>query len=387
MNNATFGGGIYNQGSLVSISDSTINGNGAAYGGGIYNKIGVMTLDSSTVDTNPATARGGGINTFAAGTLNAANSTISGNTAATEGGGISIESNGKLSMMNSTVCNNSAPTGAGIWNYRWNIAAGAVVGNSIVANSIEGENCSGSISSSGHNLSSDNTCGFADTGDLNNTNPDLGPLAQNGGPTRTHALLSSSPAIDSGDNAGCPDTDQRGVDRPQDGNGDSTFICDRGAFELLANNKPTLGSLTPSTATSRAGAGKTFTAVYKDADGYDDLKTVDFLVSPTGSGANAIWARYNRATNKLMLYNDTGTALLRGRCTPGVAGTLQNGQGKIICGATTVTTSGNNLTVKWRIVPKISFSSPTAKKLKMKAVDNSNATSGWKVKGSWTINP
>ena len=68
-------------------------------------------------------------------------------------------------------------------------------------------------------MDSDGTCGFTLTAD-----PLLGPLQDNGGPTLTHALSSSSPAIDSGDNTYCPSTDQRGVER-------SDGACDIGAYE------------------------------------------------------------------------------------------------------------------------------------------------------------
>ena len=61
--------------------------------------------------------------------------------------------------------------------------------------------------------------------------PMLGPLADNGGTTHTHALLSISQAVDAGDAAVCLSTDQRGVTRPQDGDGDSVARCDIGAFE------------------------------------------------------------------------------------------------------------------------------------------------------------
>lgn len=72
--------------------------------------------------------------------------------------------------------------------------------------------------------------------DLINTNPLLAPLADNGGPTLTHALLTGSPAIDSGPNAAavCPATDQRGAPRPMDGDGDGQAVCDIGAFEYGA---------------------------------------------------------------------------------------------------------------------------------------------------------
>jgi hypothetical protein len=86
-------------------------------------------------------------------------------------------------------------------------------------------NCSGIITDAGHNLSSDSSCAFTGVGSLNNTDAKLGPLADNGGPTLTVALLSGSPAINAGASAGAPTTDQRGVTRPQ-GPG-----VDIGAFE------------------------------------------------------------------------------------------------------------------------------------------------------------
>lgn len=71
-------------------------------------------------------------------------------------------------------------------------------------------------------------------GDRAGTNPLLGPLAGNGGPTQTMALQAGSPAIDGGDGAGCPATDQRGVPRP------GGAACDVGAFEI-ATPRPTAG--------------------------------------------------------------------------------------------------------------------------------------------------
>src|SRR5438128_11458042 len=123
-----------------------------------------------------------------------------------------INSSGNLAMNNSTVSGNSA---GGIFN-----GGTATLQNSIVADNSAG-NCVGTMTSHGYNLSSDSTCNFNATGDLNNTNPLLGTLGNYGGSTQTIPLLSGSPAIDSGNPNVCTDrqchllkTDQRGKPRP-----------------------------------------------------------------------------------------------------------------------------------------------------------------------------
>jgi hypothetical protein len=87
------------------------------------------------------------------------------------------------------------------------------------------DNCIGPISDLGHNLSSDASCVFTNVGSLNNTDARLGLLANNGGPTLTMALLPGSPAIDAGDTAAAPPTDQRGQPRPVG------LAADIGAYE------------------------------------------------------------------------------------------------------------------------------------------------------------
>jgi hypothetical protein len=112
--------------------------------------------------------------------------------------------------------------------------------NTIVAYSTAGDDCAGDdpVISEGYNLDTDYTCGLGADGDLPNTDPGLGPLQDNGGPTWTHALPPGSPAIDwipSGSN-GCGTTvtqDQRGVPRPLDGNSDTVEACDIGAYESV----------------------------------------------------------------------------------------------------------------------------------------------------------
>ena len=207
------GGGIYNVGTLT-LTNSTVSGNTApSNGGGIYN-YSTLTLTNSTVSGNAAPTDGGGIYNFG-GTLTLTNSTVSGNTATSSGGGIynSSHSYTLATLTNSTITNNSAGSGSGGGIARAGSTSNFVnLKNTIVANSTSGGNCLGTMASNGNNLDSDGTCGLAGPTDQTNTNPQLGPLADNGGPTQTHALLAGSPAIDAGNNAGCPATDQRDGD-------------------------------------------------------------------------------------------------------------------------------------------------------------------------------
>jgi hypothetical protein len=90
-----------------------------------------------------------------------------------------------LRANNSTFAGNAATrSGGGISN-----SGKANVQNTILANA-SGGNCDGGVTSNGYSLSSDDTCSFNNTGDLNNTDPQLGPLQNNGGPTQTMALPS-----------------------------------------------------------------------------------------------------------------------------------------------------------------------------------------------------
>jgi len=153
----------------------------------------------------------------------------------------------------------------------------------------------------------------------------------------------------------------------------------------LANQVPTVGAVTPSTLTSAAGVAQTFRVIYRDGDGYTDLRFADFQVSAAAGRANSIVVRYFRQQNRLRLYNNAGTALLAGSCTPGVAGILQNSQGRIVCGASTAVGSGSSLTLRLRIIPKAAFAGPTPKQLRTMATDIAGATSGLRLRGTWTV--
>jgi hypothetical protein len=223
---AYYGGGVTNFGTLT-IDHSTLSGNSAVFGGSIYNTFGTLKIDRSTLSGNSAY---GGSGIYNARILTINNSTISGNVSDNFGGG--IENWGPLTINNSTLSGNSARLVGGIFNH----GATATLQNTIVANSPSGGNCGGdTMTSNGYNLSSDGTCNFNNTGDMNNTDPKLGQLRNNGGPTQTIRLLPASPAIDAGNPNGCTDdqghlltTDQRGWPRPGK---DDTGGCDMGAFE------------------------------------------------------------------------------------------------------------------------------------------------------------
>ena len=229
---ATTGGGINNRGTLT-LNNSTVSDNSSVHGGGIVNN-GTMTINNSTISGNTADGSGGGIRNNDTMTIN--NSTISGNSAPGFGGGgiINVFSGATLNLNNSTVSGNS--TGGSVGGI--NVFNGTLtLKNTIVANNSSGGDCggSGAFTSLGYNLDSDNTCNLTATGDLPSGTANLGALANNGGPTQTHALLAGSDAIDAGNPAtpgsggdACLATDQRGVSRPQGS------TCDIGAFELEA---------------------------------------------------------------------------------------------------------------------------------------------------------
>jgi len=266
-----FGGGIANLGGVLTVTNSTLTNNNADLdSGGIDNEEGDLTITASTLSGNMASGAGGGILNFGASAMTIVSSVFSGNLAGSGGGAIASFSDTLSRLTNVTISGNSTVEfGGGIGNVTGPLVLtnvtlsgntalgedGGAIDNSDPESSVQlkntivagdsGINCSGVLASLGHNLSSDASCGFSGPGDLNNTNPLLGPLQDNGGPTKSHALLSGSPAIDAGDNAGSPSTDQRGVLRPQDGNSDGNAVVDIGAYEVVGSGPPHTLTITP----------------------------------------------------------------------------------------------------------------------------------------------
>lgn len=245
----------------VLISNVTITGgwNGAS-GGGVWVDFADVTILDSTVRGNTTLQDGGGI-LFQVGSLHLINTTVSGNVAGDFGVGGGIRATGlpnapaDLILVNSTVSGNSARLGGGIYvrftvevllthsTLADNVASfsGDAFGNDLspaptFSNTLFTGGChitSNPPVSLGGNLESPgDSCQLPDTDRYDVPDPGIGPLADNGGPTWTHALLPGSPAIDTAVDAQCPDTDQRGVPRPYDGDEDDVATCDVGAYEL-----------------------------------------------------------------------------------------------------------------------------------------------------------
>ena len=276
------GGGVFNwRNGTLKLEDSTVSGNRTSlsdicgnHGGGITNEGFTMTITGSTIKNNSSIS-GGGVDNFA--TLILENSTLSGNSASSEGGGLRTAA-GTSSLTNVTLADNSAPTGGGVSTR----SEGATTAKGTIIAGNSPSNCTGSLASSGHNMEDANTCGLdsdpanpdAD-GDWVDTNPNLGPLADNGGPTETRALLDDSPAIDEGGAPFLP-TDQRGISRPQDGDGDGIVVQDIGAFEKEAALPP---PPPPSTPTSKEQCKKDGWKDFKDENGNPLFKNQGDCVS------------------------------------------------------------------------------------------------------------
>ena len=274
------GGAIWNAGNVITES-SSINGNVAmagsesispdAMGGGIYNEGSAVINDSaiynnqvtgansenSSSSYNGGNAFGGGI--FNAGQINATNTTIAINLTAggnygdgpqgsasrgnAMGGGLFNSTNGSFAGMNLTIASNRCDATGGLYILYHTELPGIMTGsqvastngtvslhNTLVAYGGTNANCYGTITDLGYNMNSDGSATFNSGASYNFTDPQLAAFANNGGPTPTMALLSTSPAIGFGDSTGAPATDQRGYLRiVADG-------VDIGAFQYNATN-------------------------------------------------------------------------------------------------------------------------------------------------------
>jgi len=287
------GGGICNNG-VLSLINSTVTANSVtstfAYGGGgIFNN-GNLTINQCSITNNTGQRYGGGIAGGIAGSAVIQNSTISGNFTGGydhfDGDGAGLSGNGFI-IQNSTISNNSA-IGGSFGGYGGAIYGGGIITNCTISGNTTNHQAGGiyanspvelthtilnsgenivnngtTVTSHGYNISSDNGGGFLTApGDQINTDPLLGPLQNNGGPTFTHELLKGSPGIDTGDPKFTPPPyyDQRGP-------GYSRVRNDRidvGSFEVQAGSgatpTPTSTATPTPTPTGSATATATSTA-------------------------------------------------------------------------------------------------------------------------------
>ncbi len=253
------GGGILNRGNLT-VSNSAIVGNesgpGSLYeyddgGGGISSLLPVgttadpapaLTVERSTIAGNRAVGSGGGI--YSDTLMTVTNSTISANESelcnilgcGAVGGGI-YQAAGDATLEAVTIAGNKADESATEAQPGNDIGTGpyaALSAHNTIVQRPSGETvgCSAPITSLGHNIELDDSCGFHGAGDRPNTSAQLGPLQNNGGQTDTHAVFgprppfAAGPAFDAG--AACPAVDQRGAPRP------AGAACDIGAYEAGA---------------------------------------------------------------------------------------------------------------------------------------------------------
>jgi CSLREA domain-containing protein len=291
------GGAILNRGVLM-LTNVVIDVNTAGNSGGGLANFGTATLVGVTLDQNAIgfsiqDGNGGALFNAPGGNASLTNVTISLNTVQARlfarGGGIVNAGTAELTnvtLSGNRVFSNLSPS----VNAQWGGAI-AVVGvgpstrlrNTIMANSTGAANCSGPVTSLGHNLDSDGSC-VSGPSDLQ-ADPRLGPLTDNGSPMLTHALLTGSPAIDRGDTTACSSVDQRGQPRPRDGDGDGVAICDIGAYEAQTPPLPACVPRPPvRVAVARGGSGA--------------LSATITATTPPDSSPNRLRAlRFGRITN------------------------------------------------------------------------------------------
>ncbi|MDP9121980.1 MAG: right-handed parallel beta-helix repeat-containing protein, partial [Acidobacteriota bacterium] len=314
-------GGILNiSGALnVVLSDLSLVNGVADQSGGAIQAVGLITsfrpftftplalaILRCTIDNNHVTAGQSGAMDFQLGTVDIEDSTFSNNKTIVTAGAINLNSvngsivnstfsgnrgffaaamalsNGTISLINNTITGNTATAQGGGMRV---VFENLIMSNNIIAGNMAGGHegdCAfvvGNTTVTDHNIDGDGSCRLTGPGDQPGVaNPLLAPLANNGGPTDTVALLGGSPAVNAGNNATCPPADQRGTARPQGAS------CDIGAYE------DTLVSITVNSPQVTVNEGQTAAngGTVLDKDG--DPVTLTASVGTVVQNGNGTWS-------------------------------------------------------------------------------------------------
>jgi CSLREA domain-containing protein len=358
----TRGGALFvESGPTVTATDCTFDNNTVdTFGGAIDQVGGILIINSSTISNNTA-ASGGGLEIQSASETRMTNVTFSGNSATGDGGAIArIGTDKVLSLNNVTITNNTADSDSNGSGDGGGIRRGGgtiTISNSIIAGNFDTPNnagpgqifadCfwpgTGGFTSFGYNVigRGEGAAGF--TNGVNNDkvgsnatplDPKVVPLAFNGGLTQTHTLSAGSPALDGGNPlmpggggfGACAPTDQRGVTRPIDGDGNNSAICDSGSVEA---------PLTTPTPTPTPTATPTATPTPTPAGTLGNISTR----LQVGTGDDVLFAGFiiRGGTPKKVLIRSAGPSLV----PFGVSGVLINPQLELHDANNTIGTNDN----------------------------------------------
>ncbi|HJR80936.1 MAG TPA: choice-of-anchor Q domain-containing protein [Anaerolineales bacterium] len=273
-NYASVGGGIYNDHSDPTLTNATVDDNQAATGGGLFNNNSSPILTNVTLSGNSASNIGGGMYNYSASNPILTNVTFSGNMAVNLAGGIHNEGSSPA-LYNTILWGNGTEL--------TNDFSAPIITHSIVTGGCpSGSNCTSVL----------------------DEDPLLGPLQDNGGFTQTMALGEGSPAIDAGNDANCPATDQRGIIRSQG------VHCDIGAYEYEDMTPPTILSITRADTNPTSAASVDFTVTFsKPVTGVDSS---DFTLTTSGiSGESISGISGSDTTYTVAVHTGSGNGTIR----------------------------------------------------------------------------
>jgi hypothetical protein len=292
------GGGMYNNYSSPTVTNVTFSGNATSYGGGMMNSGSNPTLTNVTFSHNAAAFGGGMENVNSSPTLT--NVTFSGNSVSggldSAGGGMDNSSSNPV-LTNVTFSGNSAEYGGGMANY----SSSPSIGNTILwGNTASTDGAQVFDDGSGSPSVSDSVVqdGYVGGTNIITTTPMLGVLGNHGGATQTVPLQAGSSAIDAGNDAVCPPTDQRGVIRPQGAH------CDIGAYEV-DTTAPTVVSSVRADANPTTADSVDFVVTFSEA--VTGVDTTGFTLTSTGTISGAIVAGVAGGPTVYTVTVNTGT--------------------------------------------------------------------------------